>query len=107
MSCQADRWGRATFSGGSYSTDSNGNYLPRKHLNPAPRYIFEILWIFDPGLSYFCLSSDLRGQVATVKSQMPELERQNNIILIILISMSNNKSKYFSLLGVHEDCISR
>ena len=26
---------RATFPGGRYSTDSNGNYLPRKHLNPA------------------------------------------------------------------------
>ena len=73
----------------------------------GPWYIFAIMWILDPRISYFCLSCDLLWQVATVKSQMPALECQNNIILIIIISMSNNKNTYFSLLRVHQDCISR
>ena len=63
----------------------------------GPSYIFAIMWILDPGTSYFCLSGDLRRQVATVKSQMPALECQNNIILIIIIYHGMSKDNIITL----------
>ena len=51
--------GRATFSGGRYSTDRNGNYLPRKHLNPEP----------SRTLVYFCNYVDFGSREELFLSQ--------------------------------------